>query len=206
MAETLVIFFIVLFVAPIGIAAIWCLFNFVVIKQKEAMVVERWGKFHARVSFGKIQGSASGLTLFFAHFQWDAGLHWLCPMMDKPRRIVWREVQVRRRYLCVVKPKTHWLQSTNDTVKIRQERSARVDMRQRVMDFRLQRIITRDNVEIGVHPMLVFELVDPVRIAYEVGTILSRFVYVCGYSVLDLRFTSRCWKTRANNPSIVRSF
>lgn len=38
----------------------------------------------------------------------------------------------------------------------------------------VQTIITRDNVEIGVHPMLVYEIVDPIRVAYEVRCIALR--------------------------------
>merc|ERR1712072_137475 len=42
-----------------------------------------------------------------------------------------------------------------------------VDLREQLMDFEHQKIITRDNVEITVHPMIVFNLFDPVRVAYE---------------------------------------
>ena len=35
------------------------------------------------------------------------------------------------------------------------------------MDFVTQSIITRDNVQLDVHPMLVYRLIDPVRVAYE---------------------------------------
>jgi len=45
----------------------------------------------------------------------------------------------------------------------------RIDLRENVMDFPIQPIITRDNVEILVHPMLLYRLVDPVRVCYEVG-------------------------------------
>ena len=41
------------------------------------------------------------------------------------------------------------------------------------MDFELQPIITRDNVEIGVHPLLIFEIIDPIRAVYEVMTVMT---------------------------------
>jgi len=36
------------------------------------------------------------------------------------------------------------------------------------MDFRLQTIITRDNVEISVRPMVIYEFCDAMKVAYEV--------------------------------------
>eukprot|EP00003_Mantamonas_plastica_P014398 TRINITY_DN24_c0_g1_i2.p1 TRINITY_DN24_c0_g1~~TRINITY_DN24_c0_g1_i2.p1 ORF type:complete len:238 (-),score=76.26 TRINITY_DN24_c0_g1_i2:267-980(-) len=35
-------------------------------------------------------------------------------------------------------------------------------------DFPLQSIITRDNVEIHVHPMILYRIVSPIKVAYEV--------------------------------------
>ena len=35
------------------------------------------------------------------------------------------------------------------------------------MDFPSQPIITRDNVEITVHPMLLYKLIKPMRVVYE---------------------------------------
>ena len=44
-----------------------------------------------------------------------------------------------------------------------------MDLRQSIFDLPLQSIITRDNVEIIVHPMMMIQITDPVRVAYEVG-------------------------------------
>ena len=43
-----------------------------------------------------------------------------------------------------------------------------MNLRQTIFDLPLQSIITRDNVEITVHPMMVIQITDPVRVAYEV--------------------------------------
>jgi len=56
----------------------------------------------------------------------------------------------------------------NQQVTISETKSTRIDLREQVMDFPLQQIITRDNVEIEVHPMLIFMISDPVRAVYEV--------------------------------------
>lgn len=48
-----------------------------------------------------------------------------------------------------------------------------MDLRQTIFDLPLQSIITRDNVEIAVHPMMLIQITDPVRVAYEVSALLS---------------------------------
>lgn len=88
------------------------------------------------------------------HRRCDAGWHFLVPFADKPRSITWRLSET-------------YLDGQTQGVRIRQRRTDRIDLRENIMDFPNQPIITRDNVEIQVHPMLVFRLIDPVRVAYE---------------------------------------
>mmetsp|Transcript_22218 Transcript_22218/g.62542 ORF Transcript_22218/g.62542 Transcript_22218/m.62542 type:complete len:333 (+) Transcript_22218:143-1141(+) len=88
------------------------------------------------------------------HRRCDAGWHWLMPFADAPRIVTWRLSET-------------YLQGSSQLVKIRQTRESRLDLRENVMDFPNQPIITRDNVEIQVHPMLLYRLIDPVRVAYE---------------------------------------
>ena len=45
-----------------------------------------------------------------------------------------------------------------------------MDLRQTIFDLPIQSIITRDNVEIRVHPMMLIQITDPVRVAYEVDS------------------------------------
>jgi len=80
------------------------------------------------------------------------GLHFLIPGVDRLRPIVWRETEVDR-------AGTYIATQTNETY---------IDMRERLLDFPHQSVITRDNVEIRVHPMALYKLVDPVKVAYEV--------------------------------------
>ena len=61
-----------------------------------------------------------------------------------------------------------YLTGTTQGVRIQQTRTDRIDLRENAMDFPNQPIITRDNVEIQVHPLLFYKLIDPVRVAYEV--------------------------------------
>lgn len=52
-------------------------------------------------------------------------------------------------------------------VKTREYHKVVIDLRENLMDFPQQPVITRDNVEIKVHPMVLYRLFDPVRVAYE---------------------------------------
>eukprot|EP00753_Platysulcus_tardus_P008891 PLAT1682.1.p1 GENE.PLAT1682.1~~PLAT1682.1.p1 ORF type:complete len:356 (+),score=176.59 PLAT1682.1:49-1068(+) len=84
-----------------------------------------------------------------------AGLHLVWPIRERARPVVWRHSE------------TFMNRRGDQTVKIHQSRLTRIDMRETVMDFPNQPIITRDNVEIQVHPMLLYRLSDPLRVAYE---------------------------------------
>mmetsp|Transcript_5232 Transcript_5232/g.12991 ORF Transcript_5232/g.12991 Transcript_5232/m.12991 type:complete len:264 (-) Transcript_5232:206-997(-) len=40
-------------------------------------------------------------------------------------------------------------------------------VRAQVLDFQSQEVITRDNVQLMIHPMLLYQLVDPIKVAYQ---------------------------------------
>lgn len=127
----------------IGSFALWVIWNFlaaiIVVQEKEQVIIERFGRFR------KVLTSKNGIV---------GGLHLLIPFIDKPRLIPWRDLFMKKNY-------NSW------SYEFKQKKSARVDMRDNVMDFKPQKIITRDNVEIDVHPMLLYRLVNPMRVAYE---------------------------------------
>lgn len=83
------------------------------------------------------------------HRRLDAGIYFLLPWIDRPRPIIHRTYDQRT---------GHGSQSAIEII----------DLREAIMDFPVQDIITRDNVEIKVHPMLLYRIVDPVRAVYEV--------------------------------------
>jgi len=86
----------------------------------------------------------------------DAGFHFLLPFVEKPRGFTWRQHDV------------YYNEYGNEVIQVTQKRLTRIDLRETVMDFPLQSIITRDNVEIRIHPMLLYKIEDPVRACYEV--------------------------------------
>lgn len=136
--DGLTIFFIIYFSIPAVILFFYLFSRCRVVEQGTAMVVERWGKFHRRC---------------------DAGWHFLVPCYDQVRRVTWRETEtgVQRGYGGRIQQKT----------TIKQTIVSAIDLRENVFDLPAQPIITRDNVQIEVHPMLVYRLIDPVRVAYE---------------------------------------
>ena len=70
-----------------------------------------------------------------------------------------------------------------------------MDLRQTIFDLPLQSVITRDNVEITVHPMMVIQITDPIRVCYEVK------VEFGGIICLDFRPDRGCGAFGADFPS-----
>ncbi|CAK4672556.1 unnamed protein product [Aphanomyces euteiches] len=106
--------------------------NVIVVRHKETVLVERWGRFHKKLT---------------------PGFHFLIPFMDKVKTITWRRLKI---------------QMPNVPDALVDKSFYRIDARQTIMDFKVQTIITRDNVEISVRPMVIYEFCDPMKVCYEV--------------------------------------
>lgn len=63
----------------------------------------------------------------------------------------------------------------------------RIDLRESILDFPSQSIITRDNVEIQVHPMVLYRIAEPIRAVYEVCAGKERNSF-CMHRALCLSF------------------
>lgn len=113
---------------------------FRVVEQGTNLVIERCGRFHKRA---------------------DAGFHFLIPFVDRPREVVWRNTDV------YTGRTSSYSSSSSQHANVTQTRSAVIDLRETVMDFPNQPVVTRDNVKIDVHPMLLVRVIDPVRLCYE---------------------------------------
>lgn len=74
----------------------------------------------------------------------SAGINIILPIIEKPKDVV-----VRRQ---------------NGTMA----RSARIDMREQVYDFDKQSVITKDNVMTEINALLYFQIVNPMKAAYEI--------------------------------------
>lgn len=109
------------FICIVGFVFIMLMKGVYVIKQSEAMIVERLGKFHALC---------------------PSGLHFIVPLLDNVRQI-----RLEGRYM------------------------NRIDLREMVIDFAPQPVITKDNVTMLVDSVIYFQVADPVRAVYEVADI-----------------------------------
>ena len=138
LGNALGVFFAVIFLVPLVCRLHRLLTGCRVVEHETRMIVERFGRFN-RVC--------------------KPGLTYVVPFAERTREIKWRSTfpRVVRTY-----------QGTQMVTEVVQVMTDRIDLRFNVMDFPTQPIITRDNVEIYVHPMILYRLIDPMRVAYEV--------------------------------------
>ena len=87
----------------------------------------------------------------------------MIPFVDSPRPVIWRT------YVQTLVSVHFQHENSSGTSSYKESYSPRMDLRQTIFDLPLQSVITRDNVEITVHPMMVIQITDPVRVCYEVG-------------------------------------
>ena len=131
------------------------------IQQAQVMIIERFGSYNETL---------------------NSGLHWVFPIIDKPRQIEWkftREMYGKNvSYIGMVD---------------------RIDLRETVYDFPSQDVITRDNVNIKINALIYFQITDPLRATYEVAslpTAIEKLTQttlrnVIGELTLDQTLTSR---------------
>jgi len=86
------------------------------------------------------------------HCTLGPGLHFLIPFVDIPRFYLWRHAQA----------------SSSGYLTYSETLNYIIDLRTQCRDFPIQRIITRDNVQISVHPITLFRIENPMRLCYEV--------------------------------------
>jgi len=74
------------------------------------------------------------------------GLHWLWPVIDSPRRINWRYLDAK---------------NNNAKASVVSIKSDHIDMREHVIDFGHQHVITHDTVSIDMDALVYFRVTDP---------------------------------------------
>jgi regulator of protease activity HflC (stomatin/prohibitin superfamily) len=88
------------------------------------------------------------------HRMLNPGINVLWPFIDQPRHVAWMTmVRAGGRSGSVIRT------------------SERVDLREAVLDFPQQRVITRDNVVIEINGLLFAQITDAMRAAYEVNNL-----------------------------------
>ena len=102
-----------------------------IVQQSQTMIIERLGKYHRTLT---------------------SGFNIIIPILDQPRKIVFRYVR-----------------EDFDGRKIVNFKSKdRIDLRETVYDFPRQNVITKDNVGTEINALLYFQIMDPVKAMYEI--------------------------------------
>lgn len=83
-----------------------------------------------------------------------SGPNILIPFFDSPREVVWRKQ--------VEDPREPGRQIGVPYT------TTRVDLRETVMDFARQNVITKDNVTVEINALLYFQVTDPLKAVYEI--------------------------------------
>lgn len=120
-----------------------------IVKQAEAIVVERLGKFHRIL---------------------NSGMNFIVPVIDQKRNF-----------------------------RIEGRTNSRIDLREQVMDFPPQPVITHDNVTMQVDSVIYYQISDPVKAVYEIEDLslairqlaITNMRNVMGEMDLDETLTSR---------------
>jgi len=130
-------FIVIVVVTFLGIYFFYWLFSnsLFIVRHAEVMIVERWGKYHTTLK---------------------PGLHWLWPVMDSPRQVKWRYMDVL---------------NNNATAQIVSVHTNHVDMREHLIDFGKQHVITHDTVEMYIDALVYFRITDPRLAVLEVANL-----------------------------------
>lgn len=115
------------------------------VRQAEAIVIERLGKYHRTLG---------------------PGLHILIPFFERPRKIYWtytvEDTQTRR-----------YRSGENDDLPRKEYTKLklstyRIDLREAVYDFPKQYVITKDNVTMQINALLYYRIFNPKDAVYQV--------------------------------------
>ncbi len=115
----------------------------VVIRNSERMVVERLGNYNR--------------TLM-------PGINFIIPFLDKPREFIWKSEATPGGL-------GRLLGDSGESTYSKLQHVTRIDIRETVLDFPSQTVITRDNVSIEINALLYIEITDPHDAVYRIANL-----------------------------------
>lgn len=127
---------------------VYCILGFRKVPQSYALVVERLGKYHR--------------TLY-------AGIHIVWPLIEKERMLVARFVET-----VPVETAVRADQATLQKLEAARpiyKATKWIDLREQVLNFPQQSVITRDNVVMTIDAVLFYQIQDPKKAVYEVANL-----------------------------------
>ena len=89
------------------------------------------------------------------HKTLQSGINIVLPLIDRPRMIHWRYVKTDVRGMPIYQ----------------HIQTPRIDLRESVYDFPKQGVITRDNVTIEINALLYYQVMDPMKVVYEIANL-----------------------------------
>ena len=95
------------------------------------------------------------------------GIHFIIPIIDTTRRVHWKYIEAHGGDIEIVKVCTD-----------------RIDMREHVLDFGKQLVITKDNVIIHIDALVYFRITDPKAAVFNVDNLpdaVELLVQVCSF-------------------------
>jgi len=130
----------------IALAAVILVFTYkgiIVIRNSERMVIERLGNYSR--------------TLM-------PGINFIVPFLDQPREFIWKTPASTGVLSGLLGDNSGASYSSLQSVK-------RIDIRETVLDFPSQVVITRDNVSIHINALLYIEITDPHDAVYRISNL-----------------------------------
>ncbi|MDQ6968944.1 MAG: SPFH domain-containing protein [Mariprofundus sp.] len=115
----------------------------VVVRNSERMVIERLGNYNR--------------TLM-------PGINFIIPFLDKPREFIWKSAATSGAL-------GRLLGDSGDSSYSNLQQVTRIDIRETVLDFPSQTVITRDNVSIQINALLYIEITSPHDAVYRISNL-----------------------------------
>ncbi|MBR3449279.1 MAG: SPFH/Band 7/PHB domain protein [Bacteroidales bacterium] len=84
-----------------------------------------------------------------------SGINIIWPILDKPREMYYRYVET----------------DVNGKQYVRNKLTKKIDLREQLIDFPPQSVITKDNVMTSINAILYYQIMDPVKAMYEIANL-----------------------------------
>ncbi len=85
----------------------------------------------------------------------NSGINVIWPILDKPRAMYFKHVET----------------GFDGNVYVRMKLSPMVDLREQLIDFPPQSVITKDNVMTQINAILYYQIMDPIKAMYEIANL-----------------------------------
>ncbi len=135
----------------------------IIVRQAEARVIERLGKYHR--------------TIY-------SGVHYKIPGIENTKKIKWWELEevplpiakLERKEGVDVKEETEVVAEKKEeqpryAIGRRVKETEVIDLRETMLDFPAQDVITKDNVVLKIDALLFFQIIDPKKAIYEIDNL-----------------------------------